>query len=189
MRLFATVILATLAVSPVSGGEPEKPVTQKDVSAGDVVTTPVSDLNLKKGEIPPLLEAAILRPYSLRGLGNCRQIAVEVREFDKVLGEDLDLPQSSGQRPTPGRMAQSVVGSFIPFRGVIREVSGASSRERGLQEAIMAGVARRSFLKGAGEARGCAYPARSVTREVYDRRMAALAAETPPAKKGGQRRK
>lgn len=184
MRPALAICLVALMAAPALGREPEKPVTQKDVSAGDVVTTPVSDLNLKKGEIPPLLSAAEQRPYSLRGLESCRRLTTAIRELDTVLGIDVDLPQGGGPHTTTGRMAQSVVGSFIPFRGVIREVSGASGRERDLQAAILAGVARRSFLKGTGEARGCAWPARSATREVYDRHMATL----EQAKASGRRK-
>ena len=60
-----------------------------------------------------------------------------------------------------GRVAQAAVGSFIPFRGLIREISGANEQERKIQAAVQAGVARRAYLKGVGEARGCRYPARS----------------------------
>jgi hypothetical protein len=83
-----------------------------------------------------------------------------------VLGDDIDMPQADGQRTSPGRMAQSVVGSFIPFRGVIREISGANEHDRKLQTAILAGVARRSFLKGTGQAKGCRYPARAAAVAV-----------------------
>ncbi len=174
MRLAVTAALAMFAAMPALSAEPDKPVTKKDVTAGDVVATPVTDLNLRKGEVPPLLIAAGQRPYALSGLGGCQQLAAAIGELDAVLGDDIDVPQLGERRTTPGRVAQSVVGSFIPFRGLIREVSGASSRDKELQAAIWAGIARRSFLKGVGETRGCRYPARSVTPEVYARRMTEL---------------
>lgn len=177
MRLAFVATLVALAALPALAAEPDKPVTKKDVTAGDVAATPVTDLNLRKGELPPLLIAATQRPYTLSGLGDCQQLASAIGELDAVLGDDLDVPQLGERRTTPGRVAQSVVGSFIPFRGVIREVSGASSRDKELQAAIWAGIARRSFLKGVGEARGCRYPARSVTPEVFARRMAELEAQ------------
>lgn len=165
-----------LAASPAlaQSGEPEKPITQKDVTAKDVVSTPATDLNLKKDEIPAILLAAEERPYTLSGLSTCRQLATAIGELDSVLGEDVDVPQTEGKRTTPGRVAQSVVGSFIPFRGLIREVSGANSRDRALQAAILSGVARRSFLKGIGQGKGCRYPARSATLDVFNERLAAL---------------
>jgi hypothetical protein len=181
----------------------EKPVTQKEPTATDVVATPATDLNLKKNEIPPLLLAAEQRPYVLRGLDTCRQLAAAIGELDGVLGDDIDVPQSEGKRMSAGRVAQSVVGAFIPFRGVIREISGANAQDRAMQAAILAGVARRSFLKGIGQGKGCRYPARSATLDVFNYRMAAInageepwkpspeAAEPAPAprvSRGGERR-
>ena len=112
------------------------------------MATPATDLNLKKDEIPALLIAAQERPYALRGITTCQQIGAAVVELDAVLGEDIDLPQTNGRRTSPGRVAQSVVGSFIPFRGIIREVSGANAHDRALQAAVLAGVARRVSISG-----------------------------------------
>ena len=130
MRIAFAAALVALAAFPALAAEPDKPVTKKDVTAGEVAATPVTDLNLRKGEVPPLLVAATQRPYTLSGLGACQQLASAIGELDAVLGEDLDVPQPGERRTTPGRVAQSVVGSFIPFRGLIREVSGASSRDK-----------------------------------------------------------
>jgi hypothetical protein len=157
--------------------QPDKPVTERSPNMGDAVVTPVSDLNLKKGEIPPLLIAAQERPYHLGSIERCNQIAEAIREFDVLLGDDIDLPQEDGQRVTAGRFAQAAVGSFIPFRGLIREVSGANTHERRLQAAIDAGIARRAFLKGYGQARGCRYPARAATLTEWNVRLAV----SPPA--------
>lgn len=143
--------------------EPAKPVTDKDVSMGDAALTPASDLNIKKDEIPSLLIAAQARPYDLAGLRQCPQLGAAVSALDAMLGPDLDLPQEERERISAGRVAQEAVGAFIPFRGLIREISGANGHERKLQAAILAGSARRAFLKGYGEARGCRYPARSVS--------------------------
>lgn len=161
--------------------EPEaaKPVTDKEVSAADVVATPVTDLNLRKDEIPPLLLAAQDRPYDLAGLSRCTQIASAVRDLDAVLGEDIDVAQERERRTSAGRIAQSAIGSFIPFRGLIREISGANAQERKLQTAIYAGSVRRAFLKGIGQQRGCRYPARSATPDIIAARQTAGTADTP----------
>jgi hypothetical protein len=165
--------------------EPDKPITQQDVGATDVALTPLSDLNLRKGEIPQLLIDAQDDPYTLAGLNRCPQIAAAVGELDAVLGEDIDVAQAKGQRTSAGRVAQSVAGSFIPFRGVIREISGANSQERKVQAAIYAGTARRAFLKGVGQQRGCRYPARSATPQV----IAAAEAEAAAAARAKNRPK
>lgn len=178
----ALLAASTATAEPGKPDRPDKPVTQKEPTATDVVGTPASDLNIKRDEIPPLLVAAQERPYVLRGLGTCRQLAAAIGELDGVLGEDIDVPQSEGRRTSPGRVAQSVVGSFIPFRGLIREISGANAHDRALQAAVIAGVARRSFLKGIGQAKGCRYPARSATLDVFNERMAAVDAGVEPRK-------
>jgi hypothetical protein len=99
-------------------------------------------------------------------MDRCAHIAAAVGELDAILGEDIDVTYARNQRIAPGRTAQAALGSFIPFRGLIREVSGASAHERRLQAAIYAGTARRAFLKGVGQQRGCRYPARSATLQV-----------------------
>lgn len=159
--------------------EPDKPITQQDVDAKDVALTPLSDLNLRKGEIPKILLDAQDDPYTLAGMARCPQIAAAVGELDAVLGDDIDVAQAKKQRTSAGRVAQSVAGSFIPFRGVIREISGANSQERKVQAAIYAGTARRAFLKGIGQQRGCHYPARSATPRI----IAAAEAEAAAAER------
>lgn len=194
-----TALAALLALSTPAfaagqkDAEPDKPVTDKSVSATDVATTPVTDLGLKKQEIPPLLISAQAAPYSTAGLAKCPALAAAVGELDAVLGDDIDLPQEEG-KTSAGQVAQAAVGAFIPFRGLIREVSGANSNERKMRAAIQAGMARRAFLKGMGEARGCRYPARSATQAVIaavtaerakpgdaDKNKTALAATPTPA--------
>lgn len=166
---------------PAKSAEPEKPVTEKEVTAGDVATTPLSDLNLKKGEVPPLLTVAETKPYDMTGLSQCSGIIAEINRFDAVLGEDIDIIDPEGGT-SAGKVAQSAVGSLIPFRGLIREVSGANSQERKLQLAIRAGIARRSFLKGVGLQRGCIYPARPATPQIIAAKLAAIAAADPKDK-------
>jgi hypothetical protein len=100
--------------------EPAKPITQQDVGAKDVALTPLSDLNLRKGEIPQLLLDAQDDPYTLAGMARCPQIAAAVGELDAVLGDDIDVAQAKKQSMSAGRVAQSVAGSFIPFRDLRR---------------------------------------------------------------------
>jgi len=182
MTRFRPAPLAIAAVAmalavPATAQEPQKPITEQEPDAVDVATTPMTDLNLRKGEIPPVLLAAQANPYTVENLGRCSQIAAAVGEFDAVLGDDIDLPQTDEKSVSTGRVAQWVVGSFIPFRGLIREVSGANAQQRKVQAAIEAGIARRSFLKGLGQAKGCRYPARPATPEVVSARMDAIQRE------------
>jgi hypothetical protein len=178
----ATAIVLALAACPVMARDQDKPVTDKSVDAVDVATTPMSDLNIRKEEIPTILLIAQTSPYDVANLGRCPQIAAAVGELDAVLGTDIDLPQP-GEKLSPGRVAQSVVGSFFPFRGVIREVSGANDQRRRMEAAIQAGIARRAFLKGYGQAKNCRYPARSVTPEAYSAYVASLQPAAAPKAK------
>ena len=132
----------------------------KSPTVGDVAETPLRDINVKKTKIPPVLERATEAPYSLAGLKSCGQIAGAVRELPSVLGEDIDEAHARGHAFSGGHLAQSVVDSLIPFGGVIKEVSGAGAEQRRLQAAIVAGFARRGFLKGVGLGRHCPAPAR-----------------------------
>lgn len=168
LRLFTAALLTACMVGALPAAAQDKPaqprsIRDKDVNAVDVVATPVSDLGLRNGKIPPVLEAAVADPYDMAGIRTCTQISTRVSELDMVLGPDRDIPQERAEKLSAGRVAQAAVGSFIPFRGIIREVSGANSHQRKVNDAVEAGTARRSFLKGYGQARGCAYPAREVT--------------------------
>ncbi len=185
-RLLLAAAAAALLPLPLAAEEEDQEsrqdqvVTDDSVDAVDVAATPIQDLNLSKDEIPPLLLEAQKAPYSTEGLTICRHYQVEVVKLDAVLGPDFDIAEAEERRLTAGRVAKSLVGALIPFRGVIREVSGANEHERDFQDAILAGVMRRAFLKGMGLKEGCAYPARPATEE--DKERLAKIAQTEAAK-------
>ena len=175
--------LALLAAAPAIA---QTAVDSPNVTAEDVATKPLSDMNLKKDEIPPLLIEARSHPYDLTGLGRCSSLGAAITALDSVLGDDIDIvdPKTEAEKRgnSVGNIAKSLIGSLIPFGGVIREVSGANATQRQWSEAIYAGSVRRAFLKGVGQQRGCAWPARAATAreaaEISARREAErLAAE------------
>ena len=53
----------------------------------------------------------------------------------------------------------SGIHGLMPYRSWLRKLSGAEKRELRAIAAIAAGSIRRGYLKGLGEARGCAPPA------------------------------
>lgn len=160
-------MLTTFALSGASPALAQTAVSQEKVTAEDVVTKPLSDLNIKKDEVPEVLVTARAKPYDLTGMGRCASIGTAVANLDAVLGDDIDIARNDGNATIKaGNLAQSVVGSLIPFGGVIREISGANAQARKWQEAIYAGSVRRAFLKGIGQQRGCAYPARAATAKT-----------------------
>jgi hypothetical protein len=168
LRNYRTLLLAPLlilqcaTVAGAQSGSSSNGSLNKSPTAGDVAETPLRDVNLKKTKIPPVLERAAEAPYTLASLNSCGRIAAQVRQLDAALGEDIDVAHARGHAFTPGRLAQSVVDSFIPFGGIIKEVSGANAEQRRLQAAVAAGFARRGFLKGVGLSRHCPAPARPV---------------------------
>ena len=164
-----TMLLATglclVATSALAQGQDKakRPITDQNVSATDVAATPIDDLNLRKKNVPDVLIAAQDAPYSLRGMRTCAQFSRAITGLNVVLGDDIDVAQAKGQRVNTGLLAKSAIGSFIPFEGVIKEISGANAHERSVQSAIYAGSVRRAFLKGVGQTRGCPYPARAAS--------------------------
>ena len=115
-------------------------------------------------EVPPKLLAIQGAPYSLAGLGKCAAIINEVNELNEVLGPDVneqvDKDRAKKREETAGRVAGTVAGGIIPFRGLIGEVTGANAERRRYALAVYAGTVRRGFLKGVGVERGCKAPAR-----------------------------
>jgi hypothetical protein len=129
--------------------------------AAEVAKTPLRDLNIDAKDIPEVLQRAALNPYDTAGLKTCNAIIATIAELDSTLGADFDIAEDDGNdRLSEGRIGQKLVGSVIPFRGILREVTGAASNDRALRAAYTAGMVRRGFLKGLGLGRGCKYPAR-----------------------------
>lgn len=144
----------------------ERPVTDDTVTMGDAATSPLNDFNLSRDKIPDILVEARKNPYARSKHMRCPEIAAAVGEMDAVLGEDLDIAERQGRKTGAGDIAKWAVGSFIPFRGLVRELSGARRHEQEFRDAIVAGMMRRAYLKGLGEQKNCRYPARPATPEV-----------------------
>ncbi|MBY8825729.1 hypothetical protein [Sphingomonas colocasiae] len=125
--------------------------------AGNIASQPVRDLGIKKGEIPEVLQKAVQAPYASPPRG-CRPINVELGELNAALGEDFGVGTEANENRT-GKIAEAVgktiVNSLIPFRGLVREISGAAPAERRLQAAVAAGIARRGYLRGLAGATKC----------------------------------
>ncbi|MEM1196962.1 MAG: hypothetical protein AAGH57_12720 [Pseudomonadota bacterium] len=126
----------------------------------DVAQTPLEDVGLSKEDISQILLAAAENPYAAAGNGQCSALIGEIAKLDNILGDDYDIAADKEEGISTKKAAKSVVGSIIPFRGVVREISGAAGNERKAEAAIAAGMVRRGYLKGLGEAKGCRYPAR-----------------------------
>ncbi len=162
MRRPHGLVMASMVLAALSGLVPGMAAAQsaKDVgrAAKDVAVAPLRDTNLVKEAIPPLLLQSSADPYSLTGIRSCAQFARAIGALDKVLGPDVDRLQPKDGK-SRGELAldlgEELALGFIPFRGIIRRLSGAEARARKARAAIYAGGLRRAYLKGTARARGC----------------------------------
>jgi len=128
-------------------------------------TTPLRDLGVEKTPIPDLLLQALTDPYARPPKGyDCPYLIALIRPLDDVLGPDIDLTPVGDENLVDrgkalGVAADVASSALIPFRGVVRQISGAASHDRLVQSAYVAGSVRRSYLKGLGESKGCLPPA------------------------------
>lgn len=115
------------------------------------IEQPLKDLSLIREVAPEVLVEAASAPY--RPAGGCVALQAELARLDAALGPDVDHP-TSGEGFT-GLVSDLIGGALgIPFRNVVRKVSGAEARERAIKAGILAGMVRRGYLKGAaGELR------------------------------------
>lgn len=137
--------------------EPANDVEETTQKAAEIATQPVRDVGIDKPDIPPVLAKATQAPYDLTGLKRCRQLAAAIVELTEVLGPDYLVAEKRENRV--GKLAEeggkTIVNSLIPFRGLIREMTGAAAAQRRYDDAIDAGYARRGFLRGVHSTRKC----------------------------------
>lgn len=167
IRLMAMTVLAS--ISACAADSPAR--------IGNVATTPLSDLNIVKADIPKILEAAQKQPYLVPVDPGCAAISSEIHQLDEVLGADLDAPAAANAPTLLDRGVEaagdSAVGALqrtaeglIPFRGWVRKLSGAERYSRHVSAAIAAGSIRRAFLKGIGVSHACSWGIPSVSAQA-----------------------
>lgn len=159
------LLVASCLNAPLVGAPAWAQNAEPDV--GDALTQPLRDLSILRRETPEVLQRAAIAPYAdgptlENGVLDCPSVATEIASLDQALGDDL-----RGRTPEMGLMAQAqseagnaivdAVGDLVelPYRGVIRRITGAHRRDAELQGAVQAGLVRRAFLKGLS-ARECA---------------------------------
>ncbi|WP_457418755.1 hypothetical protein [Roseateles sp. P5_E7] len=135
--------------------------SSQDKVAG-AATTPLSDLNVVRADIPEVLRAAAAAPYAQPADVSCPALAASIHALDELLGPDLDAPAGKsgagllerGEDAATGALQRTAEG-VIPFRGWIRKLSGAERYARQVNAAITAGGVRRGFLRGLAVAKTC----------------------------------
>lgn len=131
--------------------------TRTPDSTTNPLDRPAADIGLIQSVAPEILQRARAAPYA--PLERCARIRAELAALDEALGPDVDAPrdEASGS-DTAAAIASDVIGGFIPYRGIVRRLTGAADRQAELERAVEAGVARRGFLKGLARARRCPAP-------------------------------
>jgi len=118
------------------------------------VKQPFRDLNLIREQSPEALVKAADEPYARPSDVSCASVNEELVALDAALGPDLDTAPAS--RKGQGLVSEMLKGALnLPFRGVIRRVTGAHKHQQQLESAVVAGVARRGYLRGYAELKGC----------------------------------
>lgn len=137
-----------------------------DARIGSALTSPLSDFNLVRTEIPEILLFAKKAPYALPKEADCTWLAAEVLALNSNLGPDVDAVKLDEQGNVMDKGSEelgnatvnalrSFTEGFVPFRSWIRRLTGADSHAKEVASAGIAGVIRRGFLKGVMAAKSC----------------------------------
>jgi hypothetical protein len=143
---------------------------------GAAATSPLTDLGIRKEEIPAVLTKAQENPYLMPAAQSCAAIALEIHELDEALGPDYDAPavktdesfmekaSDVAEDQAVGAVQRTAEG-LIPFRSWVRKLSGAEKHARQVSACVTAGTARRAFLKGLAASQHCSLPAAPVLKK------------------------
>jgi hypothetical protein len=160
-KLPAFLLFILLAGASAAHAQPAEKDDRTVERAEKIVSQPARDVGIGNETIPPILQWAVSAPYA-PAKGRCAAIVSELKDLNAALGPDFDALGKGDDKAT--QLAEAggamLVNSLIPFRGVVREVSGAAAKDRRMLAAVNAGIARRGYLRGLAAARGCKMPKR-----------------------------
>ena len=164
--------LGACATTPVPG-KPDTagdPVVATANRVAEAVTSPLADFNVLRTQVAASLTKAMQDPYAAPTDMGCTTLAQEVQLLDTALGPDVDAPPTKNnpdlieqggvavQDAAIGAIKGAAEG-IIPFRNWVRKLSGAEAHSREVADAVAAGIVRRAYLKGLGQAQSCGVPA------------------------------
>lgn len=153
---------AMLLATP--GVAEEKARTSDEASQTNLqgaLLAPLRDINVVRDKVPEALNGAKEAPYLDPQKASCEELAAMIAPLDKALGPDVG---DGAERPKPGASNMvfgamaDVTRDVIPFRGVVRRITGASKHDQEVKAAREAGQLRRAYLKGFASANGCYGP-------------------------------
>jgi hypothetical protein len=165
--LSVAVLISACASRPSSAPSgPVAPTTAQAKPAhgrsSALVTGGESGLGISGAETPATLKAVVAAPYVVAAPPDCAAMAREIADLDDLLGPDVDVLADPKARAAledqAGQALGSVVRGAIPYRWVLRWMTQAGRLDRELRQAILAGAARRGFLKGVRQGMSCPPP-------------------------------
>ena len=135
-------------------------------AAAQVMPGSQQGLGLTGADIPPLLKTVQADPYREPAEPACDSIPQEILALDQLLGPDVD---GAPAKTSKVHMALNYLRGMIPYHGYVRFLTRADSRDKALQRAVTAGVARRAFLRGLEAHMQCAPAAQTKVADARDR--------------------
>jgi len=179
LLLFCSLLLLSACSDPATsdatkdsdGNLAERTISGSFKGAFDAVQTPLVDLNIKKDEIPEALQKISGNPYEPPSPLQCKTMRSELVALDTVLGPDMQKGSAKAKgifdkdmdyTEEGASMIQSEAISFvagkasiIPFRGIVRQITGAAKHSKEVATAYESGKLRRAYLKGLTSAMKC----------------------------------
>lgn len=176
----AVLAFTALLVSACSSGDVEVSKYSSVNEAVDAATGPLEDLNIKKRDIPEILRLALRDPYAKPAKAKCAVVKEEIAKLDEVLGPDMgpreeiagegefmslanfegDVPSAEGAGDAAFGLAKdAAIGAIrsqtdiLPFRSIIRRITGANKHQKKVTMSYEAGKLRRAYLKGYAQER------------------------------------
>ena len=147
------LITAACATAPADGSSQIQTTSQANrENIQGAMQAPLRDVNLLQTKIPPVLQDAMAAPYGRPRIVTCGWLTAQLLPLNGALGADLDEPAVDEndlvERGLDGALGvvAGAASSVIPFRGWIRELSGAQKHDRLVSAAITAGAVRRAYL-------------------------------------------
>jgi hypothetical protein len=135
------------SIFPCAAGVLAAAVLASPALAQQVKSGAESGTGLTGADVPQLLKDIKAEPYRTPGPPVCDTVPVEIKQIDELIGPDLDDQTKHDDKSLASKGA-NMARDLVPYRGVVRFVTGANKKDDELRDAVMAGYARRGFLRG-----------------------------------------
>lgn len=170
LLLLLPFLLVACASKPAANASSTEAAVPTGNQVGEAITSPLRTLNLVKPDVAAPLRTAAEAPYATPQPLVCETIQTEVLALNTVLGPDLDAIASNASTSLVDRGSEAAnkaavnalrnaADGLIPYGGVVRQLTGANRAAKEAADARTAGIIRRAYLKGLGQAMKCEVPA------------------------------